>query len=671
MHEKFTNYRRTLKHLIKKAVKSYYGNQFADCAGNKKKTWTILNKLLGKLNKGIKPEFKVDNVKITNRRQIANEFNIYFNSIASKMNSDCIGMLKLDAIPSFTDYLPKPCKSTIFLESCTAEELRTIISDLPNGKASDIPITLIKFAAPIIIPHLQRLYTDGMNNGIFPDELKLGRIGPVYKMKGDRELMENYRPVSILPVFGKIFEKVIYNRLHSFLEKHDIITENQYGFRKAHSTSHALNYSISYIEKHLKNKQHVLGVFIDLSKAFDTIEHGILLKKLENYGIRGVAHKLIASYLSNRLQYVKVLEEDSEKLPVTYGVPQGSVLGPLLFLLYINDLCSTTNLSKFILFADDTNLFITAASKKEAFDKANLALEAINRYMFINKLHINLGKCCYLYFSPIRVRIKTPAGSNNNDDEEDNEYALMLNNEPIKQEQATKFLGVIIDDKLTFKPHIDKLESKLSSCIGRISRVKQCIPQELLIVIYRTLFESHLTFAITIWGHVSTARLEKLFIIQKKCIRILFGDNEAYKNKFRTCARARPIGKQVLGSEFYRLEHTKPLFNKHKILTIHNLFYYHTCVTLYKILRSRVPSALYTLFAFSCHIETRLKSQSSGCTFVDNSTTIWNYIREKLSIDYFDVSISGLKNNLKSHLFSKQEMYDHQEWSTLNYKFDN
>ena len=485
--------------------------------------------------------------------------------------------------------------------------------------------------------------------------------------------MENYRPVSILPIFGKIFEKVIYNRLHSFLEKHNIINQNQYGFRKAHSTSHALNYSISYIEKHLKNKQHILGVFIDLSKAFDTIEHSILLKKLENYGIRGVAHKLIASYLSGRYQYVKVLEEDSEKLPVIYGGPQGSVLGPLLFLLYINDLCSTTDLSKFILFADDTNLFVTAANKKEAFHKANLALEAINRYMFINKLHINLGKCCYLYFSPAKSRMKAiPVNSNgsDNDDDDDNEYALLLNDEPIKQERSTKFLGVIIDDKLTFKPHIDKLESKLSSCIGRLSRIKQCIPQELLIVIYRTLFESHLIFAITIWGHVSTARLEKLFIMQKKCIRILFGDNEAYKDKFRTCARVRPLGKQVLDSEFYRLEHTKPLFNKHKILTIHNLFYYHTAITIYKIIRSGIPSALYALFSFSGHIETRLKSQLTGCTFIDNSTTIWNYIREKLSINDFDVSISQLKNRLKSYLFDNQERYNHLEWCTLNIVLD-
>ena len=669
MHEKFVCYRRTLKKLIRKARKSYTCAQLAEKAGDKKATWRILNTLLGKLHKGIKPEFKVDDIKITNRRLISNQFNIYFNSIASKMNSDCIGLLKLESIPDFTEYLPKPCQSNIFLESCSAEELRTIIAELPNGKASDIPVTLIKFAAPIIIPHLQRLYTESMNDGVFPSELKLGRIGPVYKMKGDKQLMENYRPVSILPIFGKIFEKVIYNRLHSFLEKHNIINENQYGFRKAHSTSHALNYSVSYIEHNLKRKLHVLGVFVDLSKAFDTIDHSILLNKLQNYGIRGVAHKLIASYLSDRHQYVKVLEEDSETLPVIYGVPQGSVLGPLLFLLYINDICKTTDIGKFILFADDTNLFVTGVTKKEAFHKGNQVLELINNYMFINKLHINLGKCCYLYFSPHKTRQKrteTSSSLDNNEDE-DNDHVLLLNKEPIKQQHETKFLGVVIDDSLTWESHIDKLVSKLSSCTGRLSRIKQCLPEELLDVIYRTLFESHLTYGITIWGCVSIAKLDRIFKVQKKCIRILFGDSEGYKNKFKTCARTRPIDKQILGSEFYCLEHTKPLFNKHKFLTIHNLFTYHTCITLYKILRTRVPIALYSMFSFSSHIETRLKSQLTGCVFVDNSTIIWNNIREKLSVNDFNISISVLKSNVKSYLLRKQQEYDQLEWCILNY----
>ena len=169
-----------------------------------------------------------------------------------------------------------------------------------------------------------------MQDGYFPCELETGRISPIYK-KEDEQLLENYRPVSTLPVFGKIFEKIIYDRLYSFLISKGIINENQFGFRKGHSTSSALNYSVEYIESLLAQKQHVLGIFIDLSKAFDTIDHNKLVTKLERYGIRGNALQLISSYLSNRKQYVNVLDAKSDKLPVEFGVPQGSVLGPLLF----------------------------------------------------------------------------------------------------------------------------------------------------------------------------------------------------------------------------------------------------------------------------------------------------------------------------------------------------
>ena len=188
--------------------------------------------------------------------------------------------------------------------------------------------------------------------------------------------------------------------MYNFLTSQGIINKNQFGFRKYHSTSHALNCSVNHIEDALKDKKHVLGIFIDLSKAFDTLDHHKLLYKLNTYGIRGNALKLIESYLSNRFQYVSVLNEKSDRLPVTYGVPQGSVLGPLLFIIYINDIMYSSTLGTFILSADDTNIFVTASTKKEVYEKANILLKSVYSYFKCNLLHINKEKMLsYVLFS--------------------------------------------------------------------------------------------------------------------------------------------------------------------------------------------------------------------------------------------------------------------------------
>ena len=232
---------------------------------------------------------------------IANKFNEYFTSLASNLNEKVLSSTQ--RLESFVQFMSSSVPNSIFLEDTNPEEVYKIIIEFQNGKASDIPVVVLKKTAHLICKPLATIYSKCMRDGIFPSVLKTGKVIPIHK-KENKECIENYRPVSILPVFEKIFEKIIYNRLYSFFISKGILREEQFGFRKGHSTAHALHQSVDSINKSLDNGRHVLGIFIDLSKAFDTLDHSILLTKLENYGIRGSAYSLMASYLSERKQYV-------------------------------------------------------------------------------------------------------------------------------------------------------------------------------------------------------------------------------------------------------------------------------------------------------------------------------------------------------------------------------
>ena len=331
LHEEYRKYRNNLSKLMRISKQRFYKTKFDNAIGNLKQTWALINELRGKQKNALPAYFKSNDTIVTDSRDIANMFSTYFGTIAEDMNQSIVNHQSLHKQNEFSKFLPSAVESTLFVEETTITEISDIIKDFSNDKASDIPIVVIKHCAQVLAPVLCNIYNNCIKAGSFPNALKLGKITPVYK-KGSKDDIKNYRLVSTLPIFGKIFEKTLYSRIYNFMMSKNVIYEAQFGFRTNHSTCHAIQHSVDFINKvHLTGK-HVLGIFIDLNKTFDTINHSILLHKLYHYGVRGIAHSLLTSYLKNRHQYVKINEEASNQLPVNFGVPQGSVLGPYCFL---------------------------------------------------------------------------------------------------------------------------------------------------------------------------------------------------------------------------------------------------------------------------------------------------------------------------------------------------
>ena len=339
-----------------------------------------------------------------------------------------------------------------------------------------------------------------------------------------------------------------------------------------------------------------------------------------------------------------------------YGVHQGSCLEPLLFLIYINDISNTSNEGEFILFADDTNIFVRGQTALLAFKTANEILRKVNDYMHVNKLHINMEKCCFIHFKP-----------GNNENAVTAEFDVKIGDKIIKQVSETKFLGITIDNKLSWDTHINKLSKKLSCATGILNRIKDNIPSELHKNLYHTLFESHLAYGITAWCGVSDKKLQSLFKVQKRCLRILFGDKETYLNKFKTCCRVRPYDHQKLENSFYEKEHSKPIFNEKFIMTVHNLYVYHCSNETLKIMKYRTPISMFNVFKTSNRKTTQMVTPIPDIQYVYNASITWNWARQviKSNTDISDFSFSSAdaKAILKNHILLTQKMGNSCEWN--------
>ena len=337
----------------------------------------------------------------------------------------------------------------MFCDPVNQNEVHHIIKTFKNNKspgADNIGPKILKEIAHEVIPPLTYIFNLSFSTGVVPDSLKLAKVIPIYK-KGDKSEPGNYRPISLLTVFDKIMEKLMCYRLRDFLQRNKILYEFQFGFRKRHSTILALMEVIDNIYQHLDQHEFIMGIYLDLQKAFDTVNHDILLYKLHNYGIRGVVHQWFESYLTNRHQFTSIGDTCSYTGHITMGVPQGSVLGPLLFLLYINDICSAVPGAKVKLFADDTNLFLYEKDLLSLYAKANASLEYLSKWFIANRLSLSVEKTCYTVFGAKHLDLQN--------------LELKIDNKTIHLVASCKYLGVIIDSNLTWQEHIDHLYKKL------------------------------------------------------------------------------------------------------------------------------------------------------------------------------------------------------------------
>ena len=384
------SYNRILKRSIRIAKRRHYQNIFNIYSGNVKKTWSMINDILhkNKQNTRLPVYFEQGEQQISDKKDIANKFNAFFTYIGKNLAD------KIIDVPHkhFSDYLVSKPNSIFEFKPVETKEGNKIISQLDSKNSSgydSISNILIKSIVDNILKPLTVIINQCLKMGIFPNQLKIAKVVPIFK-SGDDTLFTNYRPISLLPSTSKVVERVIFNQLYTYFETNRLFYGSQYGFRKRHSTEFAALELVDKLLNMMDKGQVPLGIFLDLSKAFDTLDHKILIKKLEFYGVSDGPGKLLESYLSNRKQYVVFDDINSHVLDIKTGVPQGSILGPLLFLIYINDIVKSSNLFKFILFADDTTIIAPInINNKETANIINMELDKIITWL---KLSLNISK---------------------------------------------------------------------------------------------------------------------------------------------------------------------------------------------------------------------------------------------------------------------------------------
>jgi len=440
---------------------------------------------------------KVNNVEINNCKKIADEFKKHFETCATKLANEVPDSGECDIL---TEQQQLWGFEPINLKSLT----KTIDSLLPKNSSGFDCLTnrMLKKEKIKFSNLLLNLINETLTGGTFPEVLKIAKVIPIFK-KGDKQNLNNYRPISLLPVLSKVLEKIINQQLTSKLDQLHLIDDNQYGFRPKHSTEDAVVKFIDYVEKAKTTHKYVISIHIDVSKAFDSCDHSILKKKLERIGLNNISQNLMSSYLKDRIQEVWVDNICGGSFTINIGVGQGTVLGPTLFKIYIMDMFLSTTLFS-LRFADDSNLVGVGNNREDTEEGINRELEKLHLWFCKNKLTLHPDKSRYIIYTRDKL-VEIKLGGKK----------LMRCGYGL-QEEGVKFLGVIIDENLDWKLNINNVKKKIGKGNYLLWRYKNKLTSVMKKVIYESFVRTHLTYCLSVWGAKKSQNITELQKLLKK-----------------------------------------------------------------------------------------------------------------------------------------------------------